>query len=379
MFNVPYLCMIRNSQTIPCSMKPYFLFTLILFILSACSGKQEKTQPVVEDISESVYATGVIKSRGQYQVFPKVSGIVQNILVTEGDLVKQGEPLMRVENEAAQLSTESARIAAEYASLTANEEKLKDLEATINLARTKMQNDSLLLVRQRNLWANNIGTKVELEQKELNYKNAVTVYRSARLRYQDLHKQLDLAARQARKNLEISQSRSDDYTVRSEARGKVYSVLKEEGEMVNPQSPVAVIGDADDFIVELQVDEYDIAKVKPGQRVLLNLDSYKGEVFEAEVYKINPSMNQRTRSFTVEASFTKRPPELYPNLTTEANIVIQSKKDALLIPREYLQEGDYVLKEDEQKVKVKTGLKDYQKVEIIEGLTKEDVIVKPGR
>ncbi|MDX5438791.1 MAG: efflux RND transporter periplasmic adaptor subunit, partial [Pontibacter sp.] len=333
----------------------YFLFTLILFILSACSGKQEKTQPVVEDISESVYATGVIKSRGQYQVFPKVSGIVQNILVTEGDLVKQGEPLMRVENEAAQLSTESARIAAEYASLTANEEKLKDLEATINLARTKMQNDSLLLVRQRNLWANNIGTKVELEQKELNYKNAVTVYRSARLRYQDLHKQLDLAARQARKNLEISQSRSDDYTVRSEARGKVYSVLKEEGEMVNPQSPVAVIGDADDFIVELQVDEYDIAKVKPGQRVLLNLDSYKGEVFEAEVYKINPSMNQRTRSFTVEASFTKRPPELYPNLTTEANIVIQSKKDALLIPREYLQEGDYVLKEDEQKVKVKTG------------------------
>ena len=361
-------------------MRPYFLFTLVvLVILAACSGKQEKTQPRVGDISESVYATGVVKSRGQYQVFPKVSGIVQNILVTEGDLVAQGAPLMKIENEAARLSTESARIVAEYASLSANEEKLKDLQATINLAKTKMQNDSLLLVRQQNLWANGIGTKVELEQRELSYKNAVTAYRSARLRYQDLRKQLDLAARQAQKNLQISQSRTEDFTVRSETSGKVYSVLKEKGEMVNPQSPVAVIGDANDFIIELQVDEYDIAKIKPGQRVLLNLDSYKGEVFEAEVYKVNPAMNQRTRSFTVEAQFVKRPPELFPNLTTEANIIIQAKKNALIIPREYLLADDFVLKEDEQKVKVKTGLKDYQQVEILEGLTREDVIVKPTR
>ncbi|WP_237144418.1 efflux RND transporter periplasmic adaptor subunit [Pontibacter pamirensis] len=308
-----------------------------------------------------------------------VNGVIQQVLVTEGDVVQAGEPLLKVENEAARLSTENARLAADYARVSANDEKLNELQAAIDLAESKKQNDSLLLVRQRNLWADQIGTRVELEQRELNYKNAVTAYRSALLRYNNLKKQLDFAERQSEKNLQISQTRTDDYTVKSATDGKVYSVLKEKGEMVSPQSPVAVIGDADEFMLELQVDEYDISRIRPGQKVLLNLDSYKGEVFEAEITKINPAMNERTRSFTVDANFVTTPPALYPNLTTEANIIIQAKDSALLIPREYLLDGSFVLKENNEKVKVSTGLKDYQKVEILDGLTREDVIVKPVR
>ncbi|NDK55612.1 efflux RND transporter periplasmic adaptor subunit [Pontibacter fetidus] len=359
-------------------MKLYFpIFFIVL--LTACTGNQETTHPVVEDITEAVYASGVVKSKDQYEVFPKVSGIVQQLLVTEGDVVKKGAPLMKLENDAARLNTENARIAAKYARVSANSEKLNELREAIALARSKKQNDSLLLARQRNLWASKIGTRVELEQRELNYKNSVTNYKSAILRYNDLKKQLSFAARQSEKSLQISETMAEDYTVKSETNGKVYSVLKEKGEMVSPQMPVAIVGDADEFILELQVDEYDIARIKPGQKVLLNLDSYKGQVFEARVYKINPSMNERTRSFTVEASFTTTPPALYPNLTTEANIVIQTKKNALIIPREYLVDGSFVLTEDKEKKKVKTGLKDYQKVEILEGLTKDDVIVKPAQ
>ncbi|WP_237586923.1 efflux RND transporter periplasmic adaptor subunit [Pontibacter russatus] len=357
-------------------MKRYMPLVLVL-LLASCSGRQETTTPTVEDVSESVYASGVVKSRNQHLVFPTVSGIVQEIFVTEGDTVQQGDPLLKIENETARLSAENARIAAEYSSVSANAEKLSELRAAIDLARSRKQNDSLLLERQRNLWKDQIGTRVELEQRELSYQNSATAYRTALLRYSDLQKQLDFASRQAQKNLQISRAVSDDYLLRSETGGKVYSVLKEEGELVSPQTPVAVLGDADDFILELQVDEYDIARVKPGQKVLLNLDSYKGQVFEARVYKVNPAMNERTRSFTVEADFVTTPPTLYPNLTTEANIIIQTKQDALTIPREYLLDSSYVLTEDEEKVKVETGLKDYQKVEILDGLTKEDVIVKP--
>ncbi|WP_162426776.1 efflux RND transporter periplasmic adaptor subunit [Pontibacter pudoricolor] len=359
-------------------MKLYFPLAFLL-ILTACTGKHETTQPTVEAITESVYASGVVKSRDQYQVFPTVSGIIQQLFVTEGDVVKKGDPLLKIDNETARLNTENARIAAEYSSVSANAAKLSELQETIDLARSKKQNDSMLLVRQRNLWANKIGTRVELEQRELNYKNSVTALQSARLRYNDLKKQLNFAAKQSQKNLEISETITGDYTVRSETDGKVYSVLKEKGEMVSPQIPVAVIGAADDFILELQVDEYDIARIQPGQQVLLNLDSYKGQVFEAKVYKVNPAMNERTRSFTVEASFVTKPPALYPNLTTEANIVIRRKQNALIIPREYLVDGTYVLNEDNEKVPVKTGLKDYQKVEILKGLTRDDVIVKPAQ
>lgn len=66
------------------------------------------------------------------------------------------------------------------------------------------------------------------------------------------------------------------------------------------------------------------------------MDSYKGKVFEAKVTRIEPIMNEQTRSFTVEAQFISKPELLYPNLSAEANIVIQTRENALTIPRNYL-------------------------------------------
>ena len=127
------------------------------------------------------------------------------------------------------------------------------------------------------------------------------------------------------------------------------------------------------------MDEYDIVKVKKGQNVLVTLDSYKGQLFEAIVDKINPIMNERSKTFTVEASFVKDPPTLYPNLTLEANIIIQLKKDVLTLSRKYIVEDEYVIKENGDKVKIKIGLKDYKKVEILSGLTDKDVVIIPAK
>jgi multidrug efflux pump subunit AcrA (membrane-fusion protein) len=88
-------------------------------------------------------------------------------------------------------------------------------------------------------------------------------------------------------------------------------------------------------------------------------------------------MNEKSRSFEVEASFTKQPKVLYPNLTVEANIILQTKENALTIPRNYLIDDEFVLLADNKKKKVKVGLKDFQKAEIVEGLNKEDKIYLP--
>ena len=93
--------------------------------------------------------------------------------------------------------------------------------------------------------------------------------------------------------------------------------------------------------------------------------------------KINPLMNERSRSFMVEADFIRQPPTLYPNLTVEANIIIQSKEKVLTIPRNYLTEDSFVWISEKEKKKVVTGLKDYQKVEIISGIAAGDIIYKP--
>jgi HlyD family secretion protein len=293
--------------------------------------------------------------------------------------VKVGDPLFQVVNKTAQLNTENARLAADYADLTANSDKLNELKINIEMAKSKKTSDSLLLERQRNLWAQQIGSQNEFEQRELAYKNSTTAYNALLLRYNDLKRQLDFADKQSKKALQISSTITGDYIIRSDINGKVYSLLKEKGEMVNTQSVVALLGDANDFILELQIDEYDIAKLKIGQKVFLNMDSYKGQVFEAQVAKINPIMNERSKSFLIEAIFITKPPVLYPNLTIEANIVIQTKENALTIPRTYLIDETYVLMENNQKVKVETGLKDYQKVEILRGVTTNVNIYKPAK
>ncbi|UEG49109.1 HlyD family efflux transporter periplasmic adaptor subunit [Ferruginibacter lapsinanis] len=355
------------------------LFTsfIALILLVSCKSKQEKTNPIEEKITESVYASGIIKSKNQYQVFSAVGGLVKDILVTEGDLIKKGDAIMRLSDITARLNSENAKIAADYSSVAANADKLNALKIDIANAKAKMENDASLLEKQRNLWNQGIGTRNELDQRELMHTNSVNAYNAAKLRYNDLQQQLNFQSKQSQKRLEISNTTTGDYTIKSEVSGKVYDVLKEKGEMVNTQTPVALIGDANGFIVELQVDEYDIARIKIGQKILLSMDSYKGQVFEAVVEKINPAMNAQTKSFTIDAAFITPPPALYPNLTTEANIIINVKEKALTIPRNYLIDDTYVMLSTKEKRKVTTGLKDYQKIEILSGLTSKDVIIKP--
>ncbi len=349
-----------------------------LLCLCSCKGKEERIRPTEERITESVYASGIVKSDHQYQVYASVNGLVDQVFVREGDLVGKGDPILRVSGVPAQMNASNARLSAVYSSASENAEKIHELEIGIEQARIKMENDSLLLGRQRNLWAGQIGTRNELEQRELSYRNSVQAYETARLRYAEMEKQVNYQDRQARNTLRLYNSQAGDFTVRSETEGRIYSIPVKKGEMVSVQTPVAIAGDSATFLLELQVDEYDITEIRPGQKVLLTMDSYRGRVFEAVVQKIYPLMNSRSKTVAVDAGFEKQPPLLYPNLTCEANIVLREKEKALTIPRSCLLDGDYVLMADKEKRKVTTGLRDYRKVEILDGLTKSDFILKPA-
>ena len=354
-------------------MNKFFLLLLILLSASCRQGK-DKIKPVIGPVSESVYASGTIKSKNQYQVFPTTAGIIKNIFITEGDLVQKGQTLLVISSETQRLNKENAALAAQYADFNRNSDKLADASELIRQARLKMKNDSAMYTRQKALWQQQVGTKVELEQRELAYQNSKAALYSAKVRYNDLKRQLSFASAQAKNNLLISEN---DLIVKSELTGRVYNLFKEKGELVGPQTPVAEIGDARDFILEMQIDEYDIFSIKVGQTVLVTLDSYKGRVFKAVVTKIYPIMNERSKTFKVEAEFVEPPGKLYPNISFEANIILRSTTKALLIPRNYLLNDSIVIKSNGDSVVVKTGLKDYQQVEIVSGITAEDELIKP--
>jgi HlyD family secretion protein len=357
--------------------RPQVLLLSMALLLYSCQSKPETTQPAIENITASVYASGIVKSRNQYQVFPSASGLVAQLLVTEGDTVHKGDALILITNTRAVLNTENAALSASYAAEAANQEKLRESQNDIYQATIQMDNAALLLTKQQHLWAQQIGNRNELDLRELNYKNAASTRASAQLRYTQLQKQIQFQEKQARKNIQIASADAANYSIRSIIDGSVFSLLVKAGETVNPQTAVALLGDAHVFELELQVDEYDIARVKTGQPIILSMDSYKGQVFEAKVEKIEPLMNERSKSFTVKASFTRQPALLYPSLSCEANIVIQQKQKALTIPRSYLVNDSIVQMADRRMQKVVVGLKDYEKVEITAGLSATDIIFKP--
>ncbi|NVK10098.1 MAG: efflux RND transporter periplasmic adaptor subunit [Tenacibaculum sp.] len=353
-----------------------FLSLIFSLTLYSCTNKKESTTPETKNITESVYATGFIKAKNQYEVFGQTTGVIEKIFVQEGAHVKKGTPLFQIDNKNLKIATENAKLVSFAADYTRNKDKLLDAEKTIDLAKKNLIYDSLQFQRQKNLWSKNIGSKLQYEQKELNYQRSKAEYIKAKTNYNDLKRQLKLASGQSKNNLEIAQLKEDDFVVKSEINGLVYQINKEEGEINSGEKPVAIIG-TEDFIIELSIDEKDIVKIKKGQQVIIRMDSYKSQVFEAKVISIEPMMNIRTRSFQAEAIFTNKPTKLFPNLSLEANIIIQTKQNALTIPRKYIINDTYVMLEGGQLQKVETGLMDYELVEIISGIDKSTKIQLP--
>lgn len=357
----------------------FYISSIALFLLGACGKKQESISPTISTITESVYASGKIKAKNQYTVYSTVSGILQNTIVEVGDTVKPNDVLFKLENVASELNTQNAKYLMDYTQENSRKEsdKMKELKMAINLAFEKYELDSSLLARQEKLWKQNVGSQVEYEQRSLAFKNSKTNYLTALNRFEQAKLQLQNEANRSFVNYSLNQKIENDFSIKSQIHGIVYDILKENGELVAPQMPLAIVGDANQFIIELEVDEKDIVKIHTNQKMMVSMDSYKNEALEAVVDVIYPIMNARSRTFKVEAHFVKAPKKLYPNLTLEANIIIQVKPNVLVLPNKYIVEGNKVLINSEEKKEVKIGLRDYNNVEIISGLTADDKVYLP--
>ncbi|MCB0773377.1 MAG: biotin/lipoyl-binding protein, partial [Flavobacteriales bacterium] len=80
----------------------------LLIVLAGCGSDDGTITPTVGPITESVYANGFVKAQGQYQVYPTATGAVLQLLVKEGDTVKAGQPLMRIDDRTSGAGERSA-------------------------------------------------------------------------------------------------------------------------------------------------------------------------------------------------------------------------------------------------------------------------------
>jgi multidrug efflux pump subunit AcrA (membrane-fusion protein) len=351
----------------------------VLFLVLSCSKNSEGIKPTVDTVIESVYASGIIKADDQYTVYSTVNGILQKIKVAAGQSISQGQLLFELESEKAELNTENARLAYQLSQGNSRyiKDKIAEMEFKVQSAKDKLTLDESIYNRNKKIRSLEGISEVDFEGVELVFKSSKLNYESAKKQLAQLKVQLKNDQDRNNINLKYSQNTQSDFSIKSALAGQLYDVLVDEGTLVTTQTPLAIVGKANSFILELEVDENDMVRVALGQKALVTMDSYKGEVFEAIVDKIYPIMDAHSRTFKIEAHFLKVPEKLYPNLTAEANIIIKTKENTITIPKSYLVDNEYVIVNNDEKRKVKTGLSDYQKLEILEGLKKDETIYMP--
>ncbi len=356
----------------------FIQYVFVFVLVFSCGEKQEKIFPERISLIESVYSSVTVQPDSLYQVYAAVAGILDNNLVEEGDIVKKGYPLLQIINSAPKLNTDNARLNLRLAqeNYQGSSAVLESLEDEIQAATLSLKNDSINFFRQKKLWEQNIGSKVQFENRKLAYELSQNNLRLLKNRYVRTKNELATQVQQARNNYETAQISTKDFRVESKIDGMVYALFKEPGEIVTTMEPLASVGSATDFIIEMLVDEVDIVKLREGQKTLITLDAYGQQVFEAEISKIYPRKDERSQTFTVEAVFKNPPEQLYPGLAGEGNIIVAQKEDALVIPKAYLIDGTKVETEDGL-VEVKLGLQNLDRVEILEGIDENTSIIKP--
>ncbi len=358
-------------------MRLIYFITVFICCLS-CTENSERLQPLEQDLTESVYASVTIQPDNIYEVYAIVSGILDTNLVEEGDFVIKDQSLIQIINNTPKLNSLNSKLSLELAEQNFNGSAaiLNSIKSEIDDASIKLENDSINFFRQQNLWKQHIGSKAQYDTKKLNYELATNHLKLLQSKYDRTKNELQTAVKQAQNNYQTALITTKDFTVKSKIEGKVYGLYKEPGEIVTNMEPLASIGSATSFIIELLVDEVDIVRISKGQNVLITLDAYNSDVFKGKVSKIYPKKDERNQTFKVEATFDQPPKVLYPGLSGEANIVIAQKKNILTIPKSYIV-PDNKVKTANGLVTITTGLQNMEYIEVISGLTKDTYIYKP--
>ena len=346
--------------------------------LAACSSS-DTTQPKRADIVDAVFASGYIITDQEYQVTANAEGYLIKSFVDEGINVEAGMPLFQLSNEVQSENVTNAQENYQDAlrKLNTNSPERVQLELQIEQAKLQMELDKKNYLRYQKLLASTAGSQMDFDKIKLQYENSVRNVTIQEKVLVDLVNSLELNAKNAKIQLNIQEENNSDYFLSSAISGKVLTVLKQPGELIRRGEVVAVIGGGAK-LAKLYVSEEDIQEIAIDQEVVISLNTEEKGIRKAKITKIYPSFDDVEQSFIVEASFKESASNIYHNTQLQANIIIGHKDDALVIPAQFLFDGDSVRIKGGDLHFVQTGLKNDQWVEIISGIDELVILHKPS-
>ncbi len=352
-----------------------------LILLNSCGQNDETTKPVRKNITETVFASGVLVPENLYNLTAQSDGYLISLNFEEGDIVETNDLLAVIDNKTYDINSQSADMLLNIAKANTmpSAPALKQIETNLQAAELKMNQDKLQAERYKKLYESNSVSKLEYENMLLAFENSKANYLSLKENYnqqkQFAQQQLITQKSQSQVN-KVLQGNND---LRAVVGGKVYTKNKELGDYVKRGEIIATIGNPKDIYAKLSIDESSMSKISLNQKVSVELNTHKGDVLHALITEIYPSFDKQTQSFYCKAVFTDSLIFLISGTQLQANILTEEKENILVIPRSYLDYGDLVNVKGKGKVKIETGIISTDWVEVKSGIDENTVLILDKR
>jgi HlyD family secretion protein len=301
----------------------------------------------------SLTATGYIVPHHKINVNSKVTGRVKWIGVEKGDKVKEGQVLVKLEDDEFRAQHEQARGAAESARAYLEElehgsrpEEVSQAEHNLDEARATLVNDKLTLDRTRELCAQGVVSKQALD-------DATAKYDSDQQRVNSLEKTFQLArigpraeeiARakgalvQAEGQAAYAKSLLEATAIRAPVNGTILERTAEKGELITaqfassaeggPQGSVVSLADLNDIQADLDIAQDDFAKLGPHQKAVVTVDAFPDLKWDGVIAEISPQANRQKATVEVKVQILNPDSHLRPEMNATVRFLAEEPKSA---------------------------------------------------
>lgn len=285
-------------------------------------------------LQHSIQVVGTLRANESVMIRPEINGRIHRILFDEGQPVEAGAALVQLD-------------------ASAYEAELAQTQARANLSRLEYE-------RAANLLERNVGSETDRDNK------------LAQLRIHE-------------SEVELARTRLAKTTIRAPFAGVTGLRQIGPGDFVNAGQDLVELTDFSEMKLDFSVPERNLADIRTGQRILIEVDALPGQQFDGEIYAIAPSASAGSHNLRIRARVPNPDRLLRPGLFAKVQILIGEDSQAIMIPEEAIipqNQTFFVMRMSEEKqvslVEVTLGSRQFGLVQIASGLEPGDVIVTAG-
>jgi HlyD family secretion protein len=306
------------------------------------------------------YAGGVVLSAGGYivahhkiNVNSKVTGRVKWIGVEKGDKVKEGQVLVRLEDDEFRASYQQAKGAVANARAYLQElqngsrpEEVQQAQHNLDEARATASNDKITLDRSKELFAQGVvsrqslddaSAKYEADQQRMNSLQQSFALSKLGPRAEEIARARG-ALLQTEGQAAFAKSQLDATTIRAPVTGTILERKVEKGELATaqfastaeggPQGSVVALADLNDLQVELDIAQNDFSRLKPNQKGIVTVDAFTNLKWDGQIAEMSPEANRQKATVQVKVQILKPDEHLRPDMNATVKFLADGNKNA---------------------------------------------------